>query len=85
MKEEPTPILVRANTTSGSYSPLSLSPEYEQSPPAPPGGRPWPHDIARKSAEHWTDIYLIVDPDNAIREQVENAALHEATISIIVK
>ncbi|RFT16746.1 MAG: hypothetical protein OP8BY_1359 [Candidatus Saccharicenans subterraneus] len=40
---------------------------------------------ARKSAEHWTDIYLIVDPDNAISEQVENAAFHEATTSIIVK
>lgn len=40
---------------------------------------------ARKSAEHWTDIYLIVDPDNAIREQVENAAFHEATTSIIVR
>lgn len=40
---------------------------------------------ARKSAEHWTDIYLIVDPDNAVREQVENAAFHEATTSIIVK
>jgi len=40
---------------------------------------------AKKSAEYWTDAYFIADPDNAIKEEVENAAFHEARASVIVK
>ncbi|MCX8159887.1 MAG: hypothetical protein N3G18_03020 [Candidatus Saccharicenans sp.] len=40
---------------------------------------------AKKSAEYWTDVYLIVDPNNAVNELVENAAFHEATASIVIK
>jgi hypothetical protein len=40
---------------------------------------------ARGSGEHWTDISFIADPDDAIEEAVENAALHEARTSIVVK
>ena len=40
---------------------------------------------AKKSAEYWTDVYFIADPDNAIKEEVENAAFHEARASVIVK
>ena len=40
---------------------------------------------AKGSVEHWTDLYLIVDPDDAIGEAVENAAHHEAKTSIVVK
>lgn len=40
---------------------------------------------AKKSAEYWTDVYFIADPDKAIKEGIENPAHHEARASIIVK
>lgn|GEM_PF-1706222 len=40
---------------------------------------------AGKSAEHWTDVFFIADPDNAIKEEVENDAHHKASTSVIVK
>ncbi|MBN2264893.1 MAG: hypothetical protein JW775_03675, partial [Candidatus Aminicenantes bacterium] len=40
---------------------------------------------AQGSAEHWTDVLFIADPDDAIGEAVENAAHHEAKTLIVVE
>jgi len=40
---------------------------------------------ANKSGEYWTDVFFIADPENAIKEEVENASCHEAKTSIIIK
>jgi len=40
---------------------------------------------AKGSGEHWTDVCFIADPDDAIKEEVENAAFHEARTSLVVK